>query len=196
MNSAAPKLPPLMTVEEFLAWPGDGSGRIYELVEGELRAQDAARDTHGTIHAHLARIIGNHIEAARPNCRVVAAPGLQPNLRATWNYRIPEIAVTCTANRADVHKTPDPLLVIEVLSPSNVRDTWSNIPLFASLPSVMEILVVDSTEVIAHLLRRKADGSWPENPTVIESGAVHLTSIDLALTLTDIYRGTHLAIAT
>lgn len=190
MNGPAPKLPPLMTVEEFLAWPGDGSGRIYELVEGELRAQDAASDPHGTIHAHLVRIIGNHIEAARPNRRVVAAPGLQPNLRATWNYRIPELAVTCASNRAEVHKTPDPLLVVEVLSPSNVRDTWSNIPLCASLPSVMEILVVDSTEVVAHLLRRKADGSWPENPTVIASGAVHLAAIDLALPLTDIYRGT------
>ena len=42
-----------MTVAEFLAWPGDGTGRVYELVDGELRAQDAASDTHGTIQSEL-----------------------------------------------------------------------------------------------------------------------------------------------
>ena len=42
--------PPLMTVDEFIKWPGDGTGTRYELVNGELRAQDPASDAHGTIH--------------------------------------------------------------------------------------------------------------------------------------------------
>ena len=43
------KLPPPMTVDEFIAWPGDGTATKYELVDGALRAQDPASDTHGTI---------------------------------------------------------------------------------------------------------------------------------------------------
>ena len=143
-----------MTVAEFLAWPGDGTGRVYELVDGELRAQDAASDTHGTIQSELVYLITAHLRLARPNCRVVAQPGIQPKLRADWNFRIPEIAVTCTPNRADVHKTPDAVVIVEILSPSNAADTWNNVALFATLPTVAEILVVESEKVGAHLLQR------------------------------------------
>ena len=104
-----------MTVAEFLAWKGDGTGRRYELVEGVLRAQDSASDTHGTIQASITRVIGNHLLATQPNCRVVAAPGIQPNLRANWNHRVPEIAVTCTPTRPGVHKTPNPILIIRTV---------------------------------------------------------------------------------
>ena len=195
---AAEKLPPhapdLMSVEDFLAWPGDGTGRIFELVHGKLRAQDAASDAHGTIQQRLGALLTIHLDATRPRCRVVANPGIKPRLLAKWNHRIPELGVTCTPNRADVHPTPDPILLIEVLSPSNYQDTWSNIPLYATLPSVMEILIVDSTKVEASLLRRGADGFWPQEPATIPAGGtITLESIGFEVALAEVYRGTHLA---
>ena len=194
MNSAAQTLPSLMTVAEFLAGPGDGAGRRYELVDGALCAQDVATDTFGTLHARLIYLLANHVITSRPNCRVVTAPGIQPKLRANWNFRIPEIAVTCTPNRAEVHKTPDPILVVEILSPSNAGDTWNNVALFATLPSVTEILVVESGSIGAHLLRRGTDGVWPENPQAISpAGTMELASIGLSAPLAEAYRGTHLA---
>ena len=42
------KLPP-MTVADFLDWPGDGSGRKFQLVDGELRGMSPGSATHGTI---------------------------------------------------------------------------------------------------------------------------------------------------
>ena len=183
-----------MTVEAFLALPGDGTGRIFELVHGEIRAQDAASDAHGSIQQRLGIILGNHIDANRPGCRVVANPGIKPRLLAKWNYRIPELGVTCTPNRADVRETPDPILLVEVLSPTNEADTWSNVPLYATLPSVQEILLVDSSKVEAMLLRRGADGNWPQEPQTIGAGGViELTSIGLEVTLAEVYRDTHLA---
>jgi Uma2 family endonuclease len=54
--TALPKLvPSRMTVEEFLDWPGDGSGKKFELVDGEPRALAPASGTHGRIQATLAR---------------------------------------------------------------------------------------------------------------------------------------------
>ena len=191
--------PPLVTVDEFLAMPGDGTGRIFELFEGVVKAQDSASDGHGTIQANLIREIGVHLKAKRPECRVVAAPGVQPHLRANWNHRVPEIAVTCTSHHLHVHKTPNPILIIEVLSPSNAADTWSNVALFATLPSVVEIVVVESEKVGVHVLRRGPDGAWPPNPTLIEPTPaaagpdVHLASVDLELALRDIYAWTELA---
>jgi Uma2 family endonuclease len=184
-----------MTVEAFLALPGDGSGRIYELVHGEIRAQDAASDAHGSIQSRLNALLTLHLDKVRPGCRVVANPGIKPRLLAKWDYRIPELGVTCTPNRADVRETPDPILLVEVLSPSNEADTWSNVPLYATLPSVQEILLVDSSKVEAMLLlRRGADGHWPQEPHTIEPGGViALASIGLEVTLAEVCRDTHLS---
>ena len=193
MTATAHRLPPLMTVAEFLAWPGDGTATIYELVEGELRAQDAASDGHGTIQNRIAYILTGHLDKTRPNCRVVAAPGVQPNLRSNWNYRVPEIAVTCTSHRSSVHRTPDPILIIEVLSLSNASATWNNVALFSTLPSVTEILVVESERVGAHLLRRGPGATWPPDPMEIGTeDTIRLASVSLDVPLIEIYHGTEL----
>lgn len=194
MVATARKLPELMTVAEFLTWPGDGTGRIYELVDGELRAQDPASDAHGTIDGNLIAIVHRHLREHRPHCRVVGQAGIAPRLRANWNYRVPEFAVTCAPNRADVHMTPEPVLLVEVLSPSNRRETWSNVPLYASVPSVQEILLVDSEEIGAELLRRGEDGNWPSDPGKIgPSETIRLQSIALDIPMAEVYAGTHLA---
>ena len=59
---------------------------------------------------------------------------------------------------------PDPVLLIEILSPSNEAQTRANIWAYTTIPSVREILAVHSTRIEAELLRRNPDGSWPEEP--------------------------------
>jgi Uma2 family endonuclease len=54
MPNALRKLPRNMTVAEFLDWPGDGSGRTYQLVDGELRTMSPGSATLGTIQATCA----------------------------------------------------------------------------------------------------------------------------------------------
>ena len=192
--SLAPKLPPAMTVAEFLRLPGDGTGRIAELADGVVRLQDPASDTHGTITSNLTIAIGARLREAMPRCRVVDAPGVRPRVRANWNYRVPELGVTCQPNVQGQQMLPDPILLVEVLSPSNARDTWSNVPLYATMPSVQEILLVDSTKVEVHLLARQADTSWPDDPVVYGRGEIiPLGSIGLELAMQEVYRGTYLA---
>jgi Uma2 family endonuclease len=194
MTSAQVKLPPLMTVADFIEWTGDGTGTRYELVDGVLRAMAPPSDTHGLIQTNLAFAITLHLRATRPGCRINTTPGVQPRLRAEWNFRIPDLGVTCAPNVPGAVMTPDPILLIEILSPGNAADTWDNIPHYASLPSVAEILIVHSTRVRAELLRRDAHGDWPENPTVIDGkGVVRLDSIGLDLPLAEAYASTHLA---
>ncbi len=192
-STAARNHPPLMTVEEFIKWPGDGTGTRYELVNGELRAQDATTVAHGTIHTNLTILIGNHLRSNRPGCLLVVAPGVQPRLRAHWNFCIPDLGVTCSASTPKDRTLPEPVLLIEILSESNSDDTWSNIALYATLPSVAEILIVDSTKVAIELLRRGADGSWPQAPQAFEAGAqVALASIGFEFPVRAIYRDTYL----
>lgn len=185
------KLPDLMTVDEFYDLPSDGSGRIWELVDGVPRAQDAASDTHGTITTNLSALIHNHLRATRPRCRLVTNPGIRPKVLSNWNHRVPELGVTCTAARSSVHPTPDVFLIIEVLSKSNASDTWGNVALFGSIQSVTEVLVVDSRRLEAYVMRRSTDGTWPSAPERIE-GEIALASIDLSFALVEAYRSTDL----
>lgn len=194
MSNTAAQLPPLMTVADFLNWPGDGTGVIFELVDGVVRALDPASDTHNTIFGNLQGHIWQHLRAHRPQCRVVPTAGLQPRLRANWNWRVPEIAVTYAPNRQGVHPTEGAILIAEILSPTNENDTWGNVPLYASLPSVAEILIVDATKVAAELLRRGSDGSWPQEPDPIApNDTIHLASIGLDIPLAEVYTDTYLA---
>ncbi len=195
MSNAALKLPPLMSVAEFLVWPGDGTGARYELVEGEVRAQDPASDAHGTIQSNLVQVIGSHLRAARPNCRVVSAPGVQPRLRSEWNFRIPDLGVTCAPNLRGAVMMPDPVLLIEILSPGNARDTWSNIPLYATLPTVMAVLIVHAAIFKAELLTRDPVSGWAADASLFSGPdmVVPLACIGLNLPLAAVYVDTFLA---
>ena len=195
MTSTAVRQPNLMTVEEFLAWPGDGTGRWYDLVDGELRAQDAPSETHGSMHARIAYLLTAHLDKRLPSCRAVIGGGVKPRLRAKWNYRIPDLAVTSGRNEKGVHAVPDPVIIIELLSPSNRADTWDNVRNYATLPSVSEIVVIDTESVSADVLVRDDKGLWPANPTRVDAGGVVLfASIGFEMPLNEAYRGTYLAV--
>jgi Uma2 family endonuclease len=126
-------------------------------------------------------------------CAVIAAPGIVPRVRASENFRIPDQAVTCTGYDTGEYDVSNPILIVEVLSPSNRADTWRNVWAFATIPSLREILILSSTAVRAELLRRGADGNWPAGATVIEDGNLILESIDLTLPLAAVCRTTRLA---
>jgi Uma2 family endonuclease len=182
----------MLDVADFIDWPGDGTGTRYELIDGVLRAMAPGIDAHNTIIMNLGRLIGNHLAQHRPGCRVVAAPGVQPRVRAEWNFRVPDLGVTCAPNKAGDVFTPDPILLIEVLSPSNAADTYESVRAYATLPSVKEILVVHSTRIEIEVLLRGADGNWPANPTNLKIGTISLESIRSGIAVTDIYANTHL----
>ena len=193
MADAALKLPALMTVAEFLDWPGDGTDTRYELVDGVLRAMAPASDAHGTIMINVAAAIHRQLRGSRPNCRVVGAPGIQPHLGADWNFRIPDLGVTCSPNRQGEIMMPLPVLLVEVLSPGNASKTWENVRAYSTLPSVREILVLHQSRIRAELLLRDQAGHWPSNSHAIEAGGtVTLTSIDVGFAIQEAYIGTHL----
>ena len=85
----------------------------------------------------------------------------------------------------------EPILIVEVLSPSNEAETRENIWAYSTIPTVREILLIRSTHVAAELIRRQPDGSWP--PTSIAIGDddwLPLESIDFSCALTAVYDGT------
>ncbi len=109
------------------------------------------------------------------------------------NYRVPDIGVTC-APPSGRQIVPDPLILIEILSPSNEAETWANVWTYLTIPTVMEVLVVNSTLMEAELLRRNADSTWPEVPQRLgPDDALELNSIGFSVSMAALYRTTTLA---
>jgi hypothetical protein len=53
---------------------------------------------------------------------------------------------------------PDPVLLVEILSPGNEGKTRSNVWTYTTIPSVCEILAIRSTRMEVEVLRWGADG--------------------------------------
>lgn len=178
-----------MTVAEFLDWPGDGGGQNFQLIDGEPQAMAPASITHGMIQANIARLLGNHL--AGSGCHVVIAPGVVPRVRSEANMRVPDLAVTCEADDAGIHAMAEPILLVEILSPSNEAETRANVWTYTTIPTVREILLVRSTHIAAELIRRQPDGGWPANaqPIAAEMPVV-LESLEFSCPLASIYEGT------
>jgi Uma2 family endonuclease len=125
---------------------------------------------------------------------VVSEPAVATRVRANINMRIPDLGVTCAPAAPDQQTLPDPILLIEILSPGNAADTWDNVWSYTTIPTVREIAVVHSTRALVELLRRDGDGNWPAEPEEIGSeDTLRFDSIGFACALAEVYAQTHLA---
>jgi Uma2 family endonuclease len=184
---------PSMTVADFLAWPGDGTGRKFQLVDGEVRAMSPASAAHAVIQGNLVYELRRHMREQKIQCRVGTEPAVLTRVRASINVRVPDVGVTCTRLAPGQQAWPDPTLLIEILSPGNTADTWENVWSYCTIPSVQEIAIVHSTRVFAELLRRGPDGHWPEETEKVgPGGTLAFESIGFGCPLSEVYAETPL----
>jgi Uma2 family endonuclease len=189
---AVVKIPVRMSVAEFLAWePGDP--RAWQLIDGEPHAMAPPSRTHAALQGELGSLIRNHLLENRSTCSMLITPGIVPRVRSGYNFRIPDIAVTCSEYRTEESAVSDPVLVVEVLSPGNQAETWANVWTYTTIPSVREILMLHTVSIRAELLRRGPDGVWPEAPEDIQAGVLTLDSIEFRVDLAALYRTTRMA---
>ena len=182
-----------MTVADFQAWqPDEHPERRWQLLDGKPVSTAPATENHGRIQAEAAFLLTAHLRERRPGCDVVVAPGVVPRIRSATNHRVPDLGVTCSPPSGGQF-VADPVLLVEILSPSNAALTRANVWAYTTIPSVSEILLLGSVAVEAELLRRGADGSWPEAP--VSLGAeddIELASIGFRAPLRGFYRTTDL----
>jgi Uma2 family endonuclease len=192
--STALKMPPHMTVAEFLDWePDDTSGALWQLRDGEPEMMAPASDRHGSIQARLAYLLTAHLDARGGHCRAVTAPGVVPSERSEDNCLVPDLGITC-APPTGAHLMDEPLVLIEILSPTNVSKTRANVRAYLTIPGVAEIVVMHATAIAAEILRRAPDGTWPQQPDFIAAdGELRLDSIGFAAPLRAAYRTSGLA---
>lgn len=182
MGDAAEKL---MMLDEFLVWePGDGLH--YELYSGHPVAMPPTLEEHGVVAANLGAEIREALKK-RPPCRVRAEAGVRiPHRRNSW-YQ-PDLAVTCAPPQKGRQETPEPVLIVEVLSPSTEEpDRKVKLPDYRMLPSVQEILLVDPARVYVEVHRRLDDKRWQHDILRDIADELRLDSCEARIPLAQVY---------
>ena len=179
MASRAPKR---MTLAAFLEWD-DGTDRRYELLDGMPVMMAPTLEAHGELAAALALEIGSRV---KPPCRVISEAGIAIPDRAD-TYYMADLAVTCAPREPGRRMVIEPVLIVEVLSPSTGQvDRWREVADYRTLPSVREILVVFSDERRVEVQRRTPDGWRVED--LIGRAEIGLSCCDTQIPLDAVYR--------
>lgn len=183
MSEPAPRR---MTVEEFLSWE-DGTDTRYELIGGVVYAMAPPAPAHGRIAARL----GGFIDAAlrsRPPCFVQSEAGIVRPDHDDTCY-IADLAIACQPLRPEDRLMRDPLLIVEILSPSTTAfDRQTKIPDYRRISTVQEILLLDSQSVFAEVLRREGD-HWITEIVQGPAATLSLNSVPVTIAMSDLYEG-------
>ena len=178
----AAREPERWTLEQFLAYD-DGTDTRYELHDGVIVAMAPPSGIHGMLMIELGATIRGQLE--RP-CRVAAEVGIMLPERADTYYQA-DLVVTCSPLAPD-GRIADPVIVVEVLSPSTAAtDVLRKLPDYRALGSVQDILLVSSTGRQVEHWRRERDG-WKVTDHR-DDGSVRLQALPVTIDLRELYEG-------
>ena len=161
-----------MTVPEFLAWAAKQPRGRYELVRGEIVAMAPERAGHNIVKLAVARALSDAVARAGLSCTVFT-DGMTVVIDND-NSREPDAAVQCgVVTDLDSTVLAAPLIVVEVASPSSVRDdTGDKLVEYFSVPSIRHHLIVKPVKnvVIHHARNETGDIST----RIVSDGEINL----------------------
>jgi Uma2 family endonuclease len=173
-----------MTVDEFLSWAKDNPGR-YELFKGEAHAMSPEGVGHaerkGAVYTALLAAVGArrlpcHVLPDGATVRIDDMTAYEPDALVYCGEKLPPTAL----------EVPNPVIVVEVLSPSTRRvDVSLKLVGYFRLPSVAHYLIVDPAQPsILHHARRTGGDILTR---IITDGSIALDPPGIAIALSDIY---------
>lgn len=179
--SALPKQ--RMTLPEFLDWSAGREGK-HELVRGEIFAMAPESIQHARVKAAIWSSLQASIMRAGLSCEaIIDGPGVAI---ADDTCYIPDVSVYC-GGRADgqVRLVPDPVIAVEVLSPSRERfDSSDKLVDYFTAPSIRHYVIVSlKRRVISH--HKRVDG--PVIPTqILREGELALDPPGIAIPVAEV----------
>ncbi len=171
-------MPTLLTAQAFLAWDESQPMR-HEFSQGKVSARHGSDEKHVTAAGNIAIALRAHLRGTP--CRTFIND-MKLHVDAADAYFYPDVMVTCSkADAADPMIKREPVLVVEVLSPSTAAfDRGDKFAAYRNLASLREYLLVDTESRRCDLYRMGADGLWVLHPFAPEA-SVLLDSVALSM---------------
>jgi Uma2 family endonuclease len=177
-----PKAP--FSADDFLAWDATQTER-HEFVNGEVFAMAGGEDRHASVSGNLFAALHSHLKSSR--CRVYMND-VKLQVAAANAFFYPDVFVTCSERDAASRLVKqEPLLVVEVLSPSTAaHDRGDKFASYRLCPTLAEYAVIDIDRRAVDLFRKNAEGLWVLHP-LVGNATLTLASVDHALALGELF---------
>jgi Uma2 family endonuclease len=175
---------PRMTVDEFLAWAGGRAGR-YELYRGEVYAMSPETAGHAETKAAVYMALRTAIRTRNLSCHVFP-DGMTVRIDGNTAFEPDAVVYSGEKIAPSAIEVPNPLIVVEVLSPSTRQfDASIKLTGYFRLPSVAHYLIVDPIEpMIVHHSRGPGNDITTR---VVTEGMIALDPPGLEIALAEIY---------
>ncbi len=148
------------TAEQYLALE-DMSETKHEYYDGKIYDFAGGSPDHNLIAANLIIALGQQL--ANTPCRVFGSD-MRVLVEASELYTYPDVAVVCAKLEYDARSKitiTNPLILVEVLSPSTrAYDREDKLNFYKQIPSLREVILVESERPQAEVFRRAARGKW------------------------------------
>ena len=174
----------LLTVEEFLSQAHERDGK-WELRDGVAVRMSPERLAHGRTTRAAVNALDAAIRQSGLGCEAVPdSVGVRISARSIFQ---PDALVYCGPRlRNDTLEIPDPVIVVEVLSPSTAAyDQNDKLAGYFSLPSVMHYLILNP-ETRRGVHHKRGQGELIET-RLLREGALRLDPPGLALDVADLF---------
>ena len=176
-----------ISLEEFFALVESDPEQRYEYIDGYAYMMTGGTPDHSIIGANMNRILG---EQLRKRPCIVYNSDVYIELSDGTNCLCPDGSVSC--DRQDRHAVKVihyPCVVAEVLSPgTKARDRGIKSELYQSIPTVQEILFIDTQVMRIQLYRRETDYWTMRNFT--QDDTIELTSVGVHFPVAEVYEKT------
>jgi len=178
-----------MTEEEYLAFDRAAIGVKHEYFNGEVYAMGGGGFFHSRIAVNVAGELRNRLKGSP--CKVTQSD-MRLKINETKAYVYPDVMVVCgkpaLLGKADDLLT-NPTVIVEVLSPSTaLHDKQAKFAHYRKMPSVQDILFVDSQSLSVEAYRRSAGETCLLTAHDTRETAVTL-SLDVSLPMAELYEG-------
>jgi len=170
-----------MTVAEFLTWD-DGTDTRYELVDGRPVAMAPVAPSHSVIVINFGHELKSRLKAP---CYAGSEAGVERPGRDDTFYEA-DIVVSCTPFTPGMAALPNPVVVIEVLSPSTLEhDRGRKAYDYRRIPSVQEIVLVASEQRHVEIWRRRG-AKWEVEDLIVDA-ALELEALGITVPFAALY---------
>jgi Uma2 family endonuclease len=197
MSDTATSLP--LTEAAFFDLIAGRPGR-YELHDGEMYAMAGGSEAHALIGTNTLTALSEL--ARRRGCRTYGGDFyIRPPERGAGDSALsPDAWVRCGPVVPTSHSASDPVVVVEVLSPSTmVFDRGDKLERYFTVPSLQHVLLLYQHAMRAELWtrtpREDGDDQWLVTHHEDPAGHIPLAALDGSLALADLYLGLELTAA-
>jgi Uma2 family endonuclease len=175
-----------MTLDEFLRWD-DGTDARYELIDGFPVAMAPPARAHGILCARFGGLIDAALRSRRPCTAQIEAGIARPD--RDDSFYVADIAVSCQPYTQGEQLVQEPILIVEILSPSTERnDRRLKLPAYQEIGSVREIVLIDADSHHAEVYRRE-NTHWRIELVRGADATLLLASVELRISMSELYEG-------